>query len=163
MTISTVLPLWQEIRGRFYKTAQALPEAVLSLQSGPASIGSLLRHTAEVEYLFTDWFFGRSIPPEAQLVLSGTGQEQDKTNSCSNLKELLGFLDASNEHLSEAMQELSEEAWHQPIESPMGASTPLQALGRLMYHTGIHAGQISLIQKVNQTQIQNQAEAKSVY
>ncbi|MGM0713914.1 hypothetical protein ACWKW1_20915 [Brevibacillus parabrevis] len=29
----------------------------------------------------------------------------------------------------------------------VGTSTPLEALGRLMYHTGIHAGQISQIQR----------------
>jgi hypothetical protein len=33
------------------------------------------------------------------------------------------------------------------VESSIGASTPLEAVGRLMYHTGIHSGQISLIQK----------------
>ncbi|MFF2755753.1 DinB family protein [Psychrobacillus sp. NPDC058041] len=74
--------------------------------------------------------------------------------SFTNLAELVELLSASNEHLLEAMSELSEEDWHKNMESPIGASTPLEAVGRLMYHTGIHAGQISLIQKNGHSQVE---------
>lgn len=52
--------------------------------------------------------------------------------------------------LEEAMKALSEEPWHIGVDSRMGLSTPLEAIGRLMYYTGVHAGQISFIQKHGQ-------------
>lgn len=140
MTYSTVLPIWNAIRERFHKTAEALPEQDLSLQLGKSRIGSLLHHTAEVEYMFAEWFFGKSMP------------EGITKPSLTDLEVLVDLLAASNLHLIEAMKELPEEEWHKSMESPIGASTPLEAVGRLMYHTGIHAGQISLIQKNGQHQ-----------
>ena len=145
MSILTVLPIWQAVQGRFQTMVKALPEQNLSLQIGSASIGSLIRHNAEVEYMFADWFFGRKIPEEMKEAMA-QGAEGDKT-SLTSVTELVDLLTASNAHLTEAMRDLPEEAWHQSVESTLGASTPLEAIGRLMYHTGIHAGQISLIQK----------------
>ncbi|MFX3636478.1 MAG: DinB family protein [Candidatus Pristimantibacillus sp.] len=145
MTFSTVLPIWNAIQDRFHKTVKALPEQDLTLQLGSASIGYMLRHNAEVEYMFAEWFFGRSMPPELEVVTS-RGAKGSKA-SFTKLQELVDILTASNTHLIEAMRDLPEEAWHLPVESPLGASTPLEAVGRLMYHTGIHSGQISLIQK----------------
>ena len=141
MTYSTVLPIWNAARQRFLKTAQALPAEDLGLQLGQSSIGSLLHHTAEVEYMFAEWFFDRKMPAEGIAKPSLTSHEQ-----------LMSLLIASNEHLIAAMEELTEEQWHTSVESRMGSSTPLEAIGRLMYHTGIHAGQISLIQKNGQSQ-----------
>nr|WP_236290888.1 hypothetical protein [Paenibacillus allorhizoplanae] len=43
-----------------------------------------------------------------------------------------------------AAKKFEHEAWTVPVESPMGSSTPLEEVGGLMYHTGIHSGQISL-------------------
>lgn len=139
MTDSTVLPIWNAVRQRFLNTAKALPEQDLTLQLGTSTIGSLLHHTAEAEYMFAEWFFGKSMPEE--------GIEKP---SFTNLAELVELLEASNNHLVEAMKALSEEQWHTSIDSRMGPSTPLEAIGRLMYHTGIHAGQISFIQKNGQ-------------
>ncbi|WP_391204055.1 DinB family protein [Psychrobacillus sp. L4] len=135
MTYSTVLPIWNSIRDRFQKTATALPNEDLNLGLGNSTISSLLHHTAEVEYMFAEWFFGKS------------KAEETTKPSLNNIEELVDFLTASNSYLQGAMEELQEEAWNKIIESPMGPSTPLEAIGRLMYHTGIHAGQISLIQK----------------
>lgn len=50
-----------------------------------------------------------------------------------------------NDHLLEAMKALSDEEWHVVRKAKFGASTPLEAIGRIVYHTGIHSGQISLI------------------
>ena len=142
MTYSTVLPIWNAMRQRFLKTAQALPAQDLALQLGQSSIGSLLHHTAEAEYMFAEWFFGKKMPVEGIAKPALTNQE-----------ELIELLIASNDHLLEAMKALTEEQWQTSIDSPMGPSTPIEAIGRLMYHTGIHAGQISLIQKNGQSQI----------
>lgn len=145
MTFSTVLPIWQSIQSRFHKMAAALPEQDLTLALGTSSIGYMLRHNAEVEYMFAEWFFGRKMPGELEIH-TGRGAAGAKA-SFTDLAELLHLLTASNEHLISAMMDLPEEEWHKIKDCPIGASTPLEAVGRLMYHTGIHAGQISLIQK----------------
>ncbi|MNI43403.1 DinB superfamily protein [compost metagenome] len=141
MTISAVLPIWQAVQERFHKTVKALPEQDLSLQIGSASIESLIRHNAEVEYMFAEWFFGRPMPEEHKNAKSR------ETEGNKTVEELVDLITSSNANLIAAMRELSEEAWHQPVESSFGTSTPLEAIGRLLYHTGIHSGQISLIQK----------------
>ncbi|MGO4345578.1 DinB family protein [Paenibacillus sp. MCAF9] len=145
MMITTVLPIWRAIQERFHKTVKALPEQDLSLQLGASSIGYMLRHNAEVEYMFADWFFGKSMPEGLQISTSRGAAGSKATYD--NLQELIAFLESSNNHLMDAMKELPEEKWHQIVDCPIGPSTPLEAVGRLMYHTGIHAGQISLIQK----------------
>ncbi|MFC5405301.1 DinB family protein [Cohnella soli] len=145
MAITTVLPIWQAIQSRFHKTVRGLPESDLSLSLGSASIGSMLRHNGEVEYMFAEWYFDRKIPEDIEIH-TGRGAANIKVDM-SSLDELIAFLEASNDHLIEAMKSLPENKWTEPVESPMGVTTPLEAVGRLMYHTGIHAGQISLIQK----------------
>ncbi|OMD55476.1 DinB family protein [Paenibacillus odorifer] len=134
MAFTSVLPIWQAVQTRFHKMVKTLPEEDLNLKLGNSTIGGLIQHNAEVEFMFAEWFFGKPNP------------QGDKA-AYSTLNELVDLLTVSNENLTAAMQELPEEAWHVSVESAFGTSTPLEAIGRLMYHTGIHAGQISLIQK----------------
>lgn len=134
MTLTSVLPIWQAVQERFHKTVKALPEENLHLKVGNSTIGGLIIHNAEVEFMFAELFFGRPKP-------------QNDDAAYTTLNELVDLLTASNENLVAAMRELPEEAWHVSVESAFGTSTPLEAVGRLMYHTGIHAGQISFIQK----------------
>lgn len=134
MTYTSVLPIWQAVQERFHKTVKALPEEDLNLTLGKSTIGGLILHNAEVEYMFAEWFFGRAKP-------------EDNDAAYTTLSELVDLLASSNENLIAAMRELPEDAWHVSVESAFGTSTPLEAIGRLIYHTGIHAGQISLIQK----------------
>ncbi|SMF77701.1 DinB superfamily protein [Paenibacillus uliginis N3/975] len=145
MTFTTVSQIWNAVQDRFHQTAKNLPEQDLPLKLGNASIGYMLRHNAEVEYMFADWFFNRPLP-EGLIIHTARGAAGAE-NEFTNLEELLAILKASNEHMIQAMRELPDEKWNEPVKSPMGISTPLEAVGRLMYHTGIHAGQISLIQK----------------
>ncbi|MFC7680898.1 DinB family protein [Paenibacillus sp. GCM10028914] len=145
MTLNTVLQIWNSVQERFHKTAKNLPEQDLSLKMGNASIGYMLRHNAEVEFMFAEWFFNRPMP-EGLIIHTARGAAGAKTEF-TNLEELVAILEASNEHMIHAMNELPDEKWNEPVDSPMGPSTPLEAVGRLIYHTGIHAGQISLIQK----------------
>ena len=144
MSMETVLPIWQSIQQRFYKLVKAIPESDLTLGLDSVSVVSLIRHTAEAEFIFMEWFFGKSIPEGMKERMS---RKPDAAAGTESIEELLELLSASNQNVIEAMRSLSQEAWHKPVESPMGTSTPLEAIGRLMYHTGIHAGQISLIQK----------------
>lgn len=138
MTYSTVYPIWNAIRSRLLKMAEGLPESDLSLQLGKSSIASLLHHTAEVEYMFSEWYFGKPMPAEIP--------KPDFTDK----EGLLQLLRESNNHVVEAMKALPDEDWHVVKKVKFGASTPLEAIGRLMYHAGIHSGQISLIQKNGQ-------------
>lgn len=63
---------------------------------------------------------------------------------------LTAFLAASDKHLRQAVNELLDEQWRTPVESKMGTAAPLETIGRLMYHAGIHAGQIALMKKQQQ-------------
>ena len=135
MTYSNVSPIWTALRDRFQKTAQEIPVQDIDLQLGTSSVRSLLHHTAEVEYMFAEWFFDKKIPVEI-------GRAEEAGHA-----QLIERLSSSNENLIEAMKALPEDKWQVVVASPMGPSTPLEAVGRLMYHTGMHAGQISLIRK----------------
>ncbi|WP_153730437.1 DinB family protein [Sporosarcina obsidiansis] len=131
MSDETVLAIWNALRERFTKMAAGLAEEDLDLGMGQSSIRSLLYHTAEVEYMFADWYLEKMMPAEL--------------SKAKNLPELLDLLAASDENLKQAMEELTIEQWQTPVETKMGVSTPLEAIGRLMYHAGIHAGQIALM------------------
>ncbi|QTD43187.1 DinB family protein [Sporosarcina sp. Te-1] len=130
---ASVLSMWNALRQRFGKMVEDLTEEQLDWVLGDTTIRFLLHHTAEVEFLFADWFLGKKQP--AQLPPFSTRTE------------LLALLRASDQHVKDAIHALPEEKWTEPVESRMGASTPLEAIGRLMYHAGIHAGQIALIKK----------------
>ena len=133
MSYETVVPVWNALRERFTKMATGLTEEQLDLSIGESSIRGLLYHTAEVEYMFADWYLGQPM--------------EDELPKASTLPELLELLKASDENLKHALKNLTEEQWHTSVESKMGASTPLEVVGRLMYHAGIHAGQIALMKK----------------
>ncbi|TCZ80902.1 DinB family protein [Paenibacillus albiflavus] len=146
MSYEAVYPVWRAVRDRFQKTMQGLKEEELmyKLSAETSSIGFTLRHGAEVEYMFAEWFFNKPKPESVSFIASGPSTDD---GIYANLPEQLAFIEASDRHLSEAMRELPEDAWDQVVNSPMGPSTPREALGRVLYHTGLHAGQIALIRK----------------
>ncbi|MFD2115733.1 DinB family protein [Paenibacillus yanchengensis] len=147
--METVLPVWQTIQQRFYKLVSGIPQSDLELGLDSVTIVSLIRHTAEAEFIFMEWFFGQPTPEHVKERMSR--KQSEVSESVESVEQLLELLQLSNENIMSAMRNLPEDAWHKPVESPMGASTPLEAIGRLMYHAGIHAGQISLIQKVERS------------
>ncbi|MCK9912864.1 DinB family protein, partial [Microbacteriaceae bacterium K1510] len=53
----------------------------------------------------------------------------------------------SYSYLLASLEALPEEKWDVPVEAPIGTLSPREALGRLIFHTGYHAGQIGLIRK----------------
>lgn len=148
MSYSAVNPIWRTIRDRFSKTVQGLTDAELALKlsEDTPTIGYMIRHNAEVEYMFADWFFGKK-KPEGIVYYTAGGPGKEKV-SFTNLAELIAFSEESDRFLSQAMEELPESAWDVQVNSPIGPSTPRVALGRTLYHTGIHAGQISFIRKL---------------
>ncbi|UVI30696.1 DinB family protein [Paenibacillus spongiae] len=146
MSFEAVYPVWRTVRDRFQKSMQGLKEEELNLKlsQDTSSIGFMLRHNAEVEYMFADWFFNSSTPADIAFITSGPSKGD---STFTGLQEMLAFSEASDAYLSEAMRRLPDEAWDQPVSSPIGTSTPREALGRVLYHTGLHAGQIALIRK----------------
>src|SRR5699024_5641797 len=110
------------------------------MKLGDTTVGDLLYHTAEVEYMFAEWFFNKA--------------KDDKITRPAEMKGYIQLLNESNEHLIQAMEDLPEESWNQVIQSSLGASTPLEAVGRLMNHAGIHGGQISYIQKYGENEVE---------
>lgn len=133
MSYEIVLPIWNALRDRFQKSVSEIPEENLNMQLGETTVADLLYHTAEVEYMFTEWFFNKA--KEKELVRPTT------------IEGFVELLEGSNNHFLRAMQELPEDTWNEVQKSAFGDSTPLEAVGRLMNHAGIHNGQISYIQK----------------
>lgn len=145
MDTATVLAMWESTQGRFHKLVKELPEEALKLAIGPASIGYMIRHSAEVEYVYAEWVFGKKKPEDLQYyTLRGPAHATAEFN---NLAELVQLLEASNAVIVEAIKALPQEDWSKEVKTPRGTFTPLDAISQLLYHTGIHAGQISLMQK----------------
>lgn len=142
----TLLPALQTARSRYSDVLANLEEKELSwkLAPGSNSVGFLIRHIAEVEYRFCVMFFQRPLPDGVRLTT--IGQVKDEGNF-TDLAALLAFRDESFAHLLESLAALPKEAWDVPCEAPIATITPRQALGRLIYHNGYHAGQIGLIRK----------------
>ncbi len=134
MTKDVVQAMWANVRKRFMDKVQGIEEAELPYKLEAMSIGQLLYHTGQVEYLFADWYLGQQVT------------EIPKVDH-ANKEALIAFLQQSDAFLQQAMEALSEEQWHEVVPSKMGDCTPIEVIGRLIYHAGMHAGQISDIQK----------------
>src|SRR5699024_2052092 len=130
-----IIEMWKFTRGKFTEKIEKLDEADLALKLDKASIGEIIYHTAEAEYIFADWFFGRELKQAFPINIT-----KDKSA-------LLTFLQEADEALISEMNKLLEEKWSEKISSRMGESTHAEAIGRLIYHAGIHAGQITTIQQ----------------
>ncbi|TVX91731.1 DinB family protein [Paenibacillus agilis] len=143
-----VQPIWSAVRDRFQTMIESLQEADMDLNISDSfpTIAYLIRHNAEVEYMFADWFFKRETPADVTFLTAGP----PKTVSVElgKMAELISFSVSANAHLIAGMKDLPQEDWDKPIKTPIGTSTPREALGRAMYHTGIHSGQISYIRKL---------------
>jgi uncharacterized damage-inducible protein DinB len=142
----TLLPALQTARSRYLDALANLEAEQLAwrLAPGSNSVGFLIRHIAEVEYRFCAMFFGRPLPDGVTLFTIGPVQDEGQF---TDLDALLSFRDSSYAHLLESLHEFPVDAWDAAVQAPIGTLTPRQALGRLVYHTGYHAGQIGLIRK----------------
>ena len=138
MMFSNVLSMWQMTRGRFTEKVKTIDENELSLKlADTLSIGKIIYHTAEVEFMFSHWFFNRK------------SKEVFPVDIHKDKDALMQFLAVANDHFIHSMELLDESKWTKEVTSRMGKSTPLEAVARLIYHTGIHAGQITTIQKLH--------------
>lgn len=142
----TLLPALKTARSRYMDVLVNLEEKELvwKLAPGSNSIGFLIHHIAEVEYRFCMMFFQRPLPDG--LTLATIGNVKDE-GIYTELAPLHAIREASFAHLLDSLSSLPEEAWDIHCVAPIGTLTPRQALGRLIYHNGYHAGQIGLIRK----------------
>lgn len=145
MNTETIIAMWESTQGRFHKMVKELPQEALTLAIGPASVGYMIRHSAEVEFVYAEWVFGKQKPEGLDYCTLRGPANTDA--DFTNLEELIGLITASNAVIIDAMKSLPQEDWTKEVKTPRGTFTPLDAISQLLYHTGIHAGQISLMQK----------------
>lgn len=145
MNTETIIVMWEALQTRFHKLVKELPLEALTLAIGPASVGHMIRHSAEVEFVYAEWVFGVKKPEDlVYQTLRGPGHA---TVEFTELDELVALLERSNQMMIAAMRALPEEDWTKEVKTPRGTFSAVDAVSQLMYHTGIHAGQISLMQK----------------
>lgn len=145
MNTDTIIAMWEALQTRFHKLVKELPSEALALAIGPASVGHMIRHSAEVEFVYAEWVFGVKKPDDVEYhTLRGPSHAKIEF---TELDELVALLERSNETLIGAMRSLPESDWTKEVKTPRGTFSALDAISQLMYHTGIHAGQISLMQK----------------
>jgi len=140
-----MLESWAEGRTRLTNFLQELTEAHLHLKLHPDSnsIGFLIRHCAETELLFAANFFGAE--PFTDLFTLGKVKDDGRW---TNLQDLISFLKYSETVLSTVFSNTTEDAWSEVLDTRIfGMKTRIQLVGRIISHTGYHAGQIGLIKK----------------
>lgn len=108
------------------------------------SIGFLLRHISDVEYLFAKNVFGLDVKVKTFTV--GIGLHD--SGKFTVLEEEIKALSASAATLEQAILMQKEEDWEKSITTAQfGTITKTEALARIVSHTAYHAGQIGLILK----------------
>lgn len=140
------LQTWQEARTRFTGLLANLQEQDLTkkLGSSPNSAGFLVRHIAEVEFLFAKNVFGAAdVKVTAKTVIS-----KCDTGEWTNLEELLSYQQQAADTLKTILQQQRDEDWPTTITTKeFGTKTKSEAIGRIISHTAYHAGQLAMILK----------------
>jgi hypothetical protein len=123
-------------RTRFSNQLQFLSETDLrmKLPGSPNSVGFLLRHIGDVEFLFAKNVFGQkdiSVSAKTVIAQKDTGEWIDKAS-------LIAYVEESFSILSEIIAKQSEQDWEEEIETrEFGRKTKAEALGRIISHTAI--------------------------
>lgn len=142
-TTNALFNLWQEARTRFSNQLSALNETDLKkkLGSSPNSVGFLIRHIGDVEFLFAKNVFGANeLKVSAQTVIS-----KHDTGEWTNLNELKAYVENSAMALQGIIEKQSDADWDTLITTKeFGEKTKAAALGRIVSHTAYHAGQMAL-------------------
>lgn len=141
-----LLDLWIESRTRFDNQLQNLSPDDLKkkLFPGPNSVGFLIRHIGDVEFLFAKNVFGAAhLKVSAKTVI-----DKYDTGDWTNLEELKLYVASSFDALKTIVEQQSDTDWQTIIETKeFGAKTKAQAFGRIVSHTAYHAGQMAMIVK----------------
>ena len=143
---SVFLELMNEARTRFSNQLPTLTEADLKkkLAPSPNSIGFLIRHIGDVEFLFAkNVFKSVGLQVKAQTVI-----DKFDSGEWTNLEALLLYVEESFKALHAIVEQQTTADWNEQITTnEFGTKTKAEALGRIISHTAYHAGQIALIQK----------------
>ncbi|MBL7900436.1 MAG: DinB family protein [Bacteroidia bacterium] len=141
-----LLQLFRMGRTRLSNQFPNIQEKDLSKKLHPDSnsIGFLLRHISDVEYLFAKNVFGLDVKVKTFTV--GIGLHD--SGKFTVLEEEIKALSASAATLEQAILMQKEEDWEKSITTAQfGTITKTEALARIVSHTAYHAGQIGLILK----------------
>lgn len=131
MISNHILSMWEFTRNTFTEKISKLDDKDFLISDGKVTIGQIVYHTSQAEYIFLEWFFNSQL-------------KQDMPKDIHENKEaLMIFLHDSNKAVLKAIKQLPEDKWSISIDSKMGKSTPAEAIARLIYHAGIHSGQIT--------------------
>jgi len=137
---------WVEARTRFSNQLKTLQveELKKKLGNSPNSIGYLIRHIGDVEFLFSKNVFGNSsVQVSAKTVISG-----HNTGEWTDLSALLAYVSQSFDTLQRTLLAQADSVWSEVITTKeFGTKTKAEALGRIVSHTAYHAGQIAIINK----------------
>jgi uncharacterized damage-inducible protein DinB len=138
--------LWIESRTRFTNLLKALKEEDLAkkLPPSPNSIGFLIRHMGDVEFLFAKNVFGNTeLKVSAKTVMA-----QHDSGEWIHLNDLLEYCQQSFEALHAIVVKQTDENWEEIISTKeFGTKSKAEAFGRIISHTAYHAGQLALVLK----------------
>jgi uncharacterized damage-inducible protein DinB len=145
-TTQAYLQTWTEARTRFSNLLKDIQQGdlVKKLVNTKNSAGFLIRHIADVELLFAKNVFGATdLKVQAKTVIA-----QHDTGEWTNLPELLEYQQYASDNLKAIIEKQTDEDWQLSITTKeFGTKTKAEAIGRIISHTGYHAGQLSLIIK----------------
>jgi uncharacterized damage-inducible protein DinB len=142
----TLKQAYTEARTRFTNQFSTIQEKDLTkkLEEAPNSVGFLIRHIGDVEFLFAKNVFGaKDLHVHAKTVI-----DQKDSGDWTNLQELKSYLATSEQNLLKIMDEQTDSDWETTITTnEFGTKTKAEAFGRIISHTAYHAGQLALTLK----------------
>jgi uncharacterized damage-inducible protein DinB len=148
-TTQILLALWMESRTRFSDQLTKINEDDLRKKLMPSqnSIGFLIRHIGDVEFLFAKNVYGLlDLKVSAKTLIA-----QHDTGEWTDFNALIEYTNASFETLKSVIESQLESDWSIVIETKeFGSKSKAQALGRITSHTAYHAGQLAIIKKYGQ-------------
>jgi uncharacterized damage-inducible protein DinB len=141
-----LLELWIESRTRFSNQLLNINQDDLKkkLAPGPNSVGFLIRHIGDVEFLFAKNVFGAAhLKVSAKTVI-----DKYDSGDWTNLEDLTIYTASSFDALKSIVVQQNDADWQTIIETKeFGTKTKAQAFGRIVSHTAYHAGQMAMIVK----------------
>jgi uncharacterized damage-inducible protein DinB len=136
--------MWETGRTRLTNQLDSVTAEDLSKRLHPDSnsVGWMLRHMAEVELLFAKNVFGNDLEIKAQTI----GSLAKDRGKFTDLNELLDLIKRAEKELGDAIKGIED--WEVKVTTAeFGTVTKAQALARIMTHTALHSGQLSLALK----------------
>jgi uncharacterized damage-inducible protein DinB len=136
--------MWETGRTRLTNQLDSVSANDLTKRLHPNSnsVGWMLRHMAEVELLFAKNVFGKDLEIKAQTI----GSLAKDRGKFTDLNELLDLIKKAEKELGDAIKGIED--WEVKVTTAeFGTVTKAQALARIMTHTALHSGQLSLALK----------------